>query len=141
MRPDAEALLHADPELYTRYVGNDFKLPVDEDSRVTRSGRFLRRTSLDELPQLVNVLLGDMSLVGPRPIVPDEIHHYGAGAPLFLSLKPGMTGAWAVNGRSTVGYPHRAHMELEYIRSWTIYSDLRILLHTLPVVVHGHGAR
>jgi lipopolysaccharide/colanic/teichoic acid biosynthesis glycosyltransferase len=139
MRRDAEALLR-DPALYDEYVRNHFKMPEDRDPRITRVGRWLRRTSLDELPQLVNVLWGDMSLVGPRPIVPAEIRHFGAGASLLLSLKPGMTGAWAVSGRSQVGYPDRALLELAYIRTWSIVRDVGILLRTVPTVLRRRGA-
>lgn len=140
MRVDAEAQLRADPELYRRYVANHYKLPDESDPRITRVGRWLRRTSLDELPQLFNVLRGDMSLVGPRPIVPSELQQYGEGAALFLSLRPGITGAWAVNGRSTVGYPERTELELSYIRGWSVVRDLAILLRTLPAVLLGRGA-
>jgi len=101
---------------------------------------FLRRTSLDELPQLINVLKGEMSLVGPRPIVQEEIDVYGHGAPVFLSLKPGMTGAWQTNGRSDVGYPLRADIELEYVRNWSLGRDLRILFKTFPAVLTRRGA-
>jgi lipopolysaccharide/colanic/teichoic acid biosynthesis glycosyltransferase len=141
MKRDAEAVLRADPVLHAKYLANHFKLPEHEDPRLTPVGRFLRKTSLDELPQLFNVLRGDMSLVGPRPVVPEELDHYGSGgAQLFLSLKPGMTGAWAVSGRSAVGYPDRARMELEYIRTWTLWTDVGILLRTLPAVLRGRGA-
>jgi exopolysaccharide biosynthesis polyprenyl glycosylphosphotransferase len=140
MRQDAEELLQSDPDLYRVYVTNDYKLPVQHDRRITRAGRFLRKTSLDELPQLINVFKGDMSLVGPRPIVPSEIEHYDHHAPLFLSLKPGMTGAWAVSGRSAVGYPDRAGVELEYIRRWSLLGDLGILWRTVPAVLRSHGA-
>jgi lipopolysaccharide/colanic/teichoic acid biosynthesis glycosyltransferase len=140
MKHDAEDLLRSNPDLHAMYVRNHYKIPEEKDPRITRSGRFLRRTSLDELPQLVNVLLGHMSLVGPRPIVPREIEHYGGGAPLFLSLKPGMTGAWAVSGRAHVGYPDRANMELAYIRGWSLLRDLLILIRTVPTVFSGRGA-
>jgi exopolysaccharide biosynthesis polyprenyl glycosylphosphotransferase len=140
MRTDAEKVLQSDPHLYRLYRSSGYKLPEDRDPRLTRVGRFLRRTSLDELPQLINVLMGDMSLVGPRPIVPSEIEHYCHDAPLFLSLKPGMTGAWAVNGRSNVGYPDRAQMELEYVRNWSLHADVGILLCTIPAVLRGRGA-
>lgn len=140
MHRDAEHRLRSDPELYSEYVANNFKLPEARDPRLTRVGRFLRRTSLDELPQLINVLKGEMSLAGPRPIVPAELALYGRGAPTFLSLKPGMTGAWQVNGRSHVGYPDRADIELEYVRSWSLARDLSILLKTMPAVLRRQGA-
>ncbi len=140
MYPDAEERLRADPELYRTYVENDYKLPEALDTRVTRVGRFLRRTSLDELPQLWNVLRGEMSLVGPRPIVPDEIRHYNGEAPLFLTLKPGITGAWQVNGRSTLQYPERAAVELGYVEGWSLISDIVILFRTIPAIIAGRGA-
>jgi exopolysaccharide biosynthesis polyprenyl glycosylphosphotransferase len=140
MYEDAEARLLADPVLFRRYVEHDYKVPAAIDTRITRIGRFIRRTSLDELPQLWNVLKGDMSLVGPRPIVPDEIHHYNGEGPLLLSLKPGMTGAWQVSGRSSVSYPERATVELEYVEGWSLWRDLGILVRTLPAVLLGRGA-
>jgi len=141
MYVDAEAQLFSDPVLYRRYVENNYKLPASTDARITRVGHFLRRTSLDELPQLWNVLKGDMSMVGPRPIVPDEIHHYNGEGPLLLSLKPGMTGAWQVSGRSSVSYPQRAAVELEYVEGWSLWRDLSILLRTLPAVIAARGAQ
>ena len=81
-----------------------------------------------------------MSLVGPRPIVPEELDRYGYGAPAFLSLKPGMTGAWQINGRSRVSYPDRADIELDYVRNWSLASDLWILLKTIPAVLRREGA-
>ncbi|GIW56817.1 MAG: hypothetical protein KatS3mg082_3221 [Nitrospiraceae bacterium] len=92
------------------------------------------------MPQLFNVLMGQMSLVGPRPIVPDEVRHYGDRAPVFLSLKPGMAGNWAVRGRSAVDYPDRALLELEYVRRWSLMEDLEILLRTVPAVLSRRGA-
>lgn len=140
MHVDAEARLRSDPVLFRRYIENDYKLPASADTRITRVGRFLRRASLDELPQLWNVLKGEMSLVGPRPIVPDEIHHYNGEGPLLLSLKPGMTGAWQVSGRSSVLYPQRAAVELEYVEGWSLWRDLSILMRTLPAVLAARGA-
>lgn len=140
MRVDAEEVLRDDPFLYRRYVDNDFKLSPEEDPRVTRVGRFLRRTSLDELPQLFNVLLGDMSLVGPRPVVPDEIGHYGAEARVFLAVKPGLTGHWQVSGRSDVAYPERAQLDIDYINNWGLGRDLRILANTVSAVLKSRGA-
>jgi exopolysaccharide production protein ExoY len=140
MHADADSRLRSDPVLYARYVANSYKLPEDQDPRLTRVGRFLRRTSLDELPQLLDVLKGEMSLVGPRPIVFEELEEYGRGAAVFLSQKPGITGAWQVSGRSRVGYPDRALIELEYVRNWSLGRDLRIMLRTLPAVLAARGA-
>jgi exopolysaccharide biosynthesis polyprenyl glycosylphosphotransferase len=140
MYPDAEARLKADPELYQLYLENDYKLPEPVDKRITRLGRILRSTSLDELPQFWNVLKGEMSLVGPRPIVPDEIRHYNGEGPLLLTLKPGITGAWQVSGRSNLQYPERAAVELEYVERWSLMSDLTILARTIPAVLARRGA-
>jgi len=135
MREDAEQILASDPELKRLYRENHYKLPDNLDPRVTRFGRFLRRTSLDELPQLFNVLLGEMSLVGPRPVVEEELEHYCGSERLLLSVRPGMTGAWAVNGRHHVGYPARAELELRYVRSWSIGRDLVIMAGTVSAVM------
>ncbi len=111
-----------------------------EDPRITPLGRRLRQCRLDELPQLWNVLRGDMSLVGPRPVVPDELNEYGDTRRVLLSVKPGMSGAWAVTGRSRVGYPQRAAVELRYVRRWHLGRDLTILWRTLPTVFTRRGA-
>jgi exopolysaccharide production protein ExoY len=141
MVADAEEVLRKDPALYEKYVANNFKLPPGADPRVTRIGAILRATSLDELPQLLNVVRGDMSLVGPRPVVPEEIEKYGDYAPLFLSAKPGMTGHWQVSGRSEVQeYAKRVEMDLEYIRDQSLGRDLEILLRTVPAVLLRKGA-
>ena len=140
MYADAEQRLESDPELHAEYVRNNYKLPRDRDARVTPLGQFLRRTSLDELPQLWNVLIGDMSLVGPRPIVPEELRHYQQEGLLFLSLRPGITGAWQVKGRSSVAYPERTNIELDYVQSWSLKNDLAILAQTIPAVARGLGA-
>jgi exopolysaccharide biosynthesis polyprenyl glycosylphosphotransferase len=140
MRVDAEELLRRDPVLQAQYVKNNYKLPEGRDPRITRLGRLLRRSSLDELPQLWNVLRGDMSLVGPRPVVPDELEEYGDRRRVLLSLKPGMAGAWAVSGRSRVGYPRRAKIELGYVCKWKFGLDLLIMLRTLPTVLARRGA-
>jgi exopolysaccharide production protein ExoY len=134
MRDGAEDVLRNDPELYERYRQNHFKIPEDLDPRTTSLGRFLRETSLDELPQLWNVLRGDMSLVGPRPVVEDELAMYGNTVELLLSVPPGITGAWAVSGRHNVGYPERCAVELSYVRNWRLSEDLRIALRTVRVV-------
>jgi exopolysaccharide production protein ExoY len=137
---NAESWLRNSPEIYQRYVDNNYKLPEDEDPRITPLGRFLRQTSLDELPQLWNVLRGDMSLVGPRPIVPEEIAMYGDYARLLQRVKPGLTGAWQVSGRSNVPYPERAYIDLRYVSGKSLRNDLRILLQTVPAVLRRRGA-
>jgi exopolysaccharide production protein ExoY len=134
MRMDAEEVLMGDPDLYEDYRRNHFKIPDDRDPRVTPIGQFLRRTSLDELPQLWNVLVGDMSLVGPRPVVEDELSVYGPSKDLLLSVRPGLTGAWAVSGRHEVGYPDRCAIELDYVRRRNLLTDTRIALKTLLVL-------
>jgi lipopolysaccharide/colanic/teichoic acid biosynthesis glycosyltransferase len=140
MVPDAEQILRASPDAYRRYVASDYKLPDGEDPRITPLGRVLRATSLDELPQLWNVLTGDMSLVGPRPVVPDEVAEYGDYARMLLRVKPGLTGAWQVGGRSMVRYPERARMDLQYVAARTLPDDVRILLRTVPAVLRRRGA-
>lgn len=140
MRPQADELLRATPHLYRLYVDNNYKLPPHLDPRLTRIGLLLRKFSLDELPQLLNVFLGHMSLVGPRPIVIEELSQYGQEALLLLSRKPGLTGNWAANGRSDVGYPARAEMELAYARQWSLVRDMGLILRTIPIVVRGSGA-
>ena len=134
MRQGSEDILRNDPALYEEYRQNHFKIPEHRDPRTTTLGRFLRETSLDELPQLWNVLRGDMSLVGPRPVVEDELAMYGNTAELLLSMPPGITGAWAVSGRHDVGYPERCAVELSYVRNWRLSEDLRIALRTVRVV-------
>jgi len=141
MRTDAEEMLKGDSQLYRKYLENNFKLPEGEDLRVTRLGRILRATSLDELPQLVNVLCGGMSLVGPRPIVPEELEKYGEYGALLLMVKPGMTGNWQVNGRSRIEkYSERVMLDMEYVRDQSLAADLRILIRTVGAVARMDGA-
>ena len=140
MHAAAEQLLFDDDKLRHQYVNHHFKIPVCSDPRITRVGKFLRKTSLDELPQLLNVLRGEMSLVGPRPIVALEATHYGDDIDELLSVRPGMTGAWAVGGRNAIGYPERAQLELHYVRTWSLGGDLRILLRTPWTVLTQRGA-
>ena len=140
MRRDAEAVLKADPALYDLFLENDCKLPADLDPRITRVGRFLRRTSLDELPQLWNVLRGEMSLVGPRPVVGPELEEYGDTTPMLLSVRPGMTGLWQVSGRSRLQYPERAIIDIEYVERWSLSRDFQIMLRTVPAVLRARGA-
>ena len=140
MHREAEQLLQQDPELWDDYVTNGFKLPAALDRRVTKVGRFLRRSSLDELPQILNVLNGTMTLVGPRPVVPAEIENYADRRAIYLSVRPGITGAWQVNGRSNIDYPERVDIDEEYVRTWSLGNDLRILARTPLAVLTARGA-
>jgi exopolysaccharide production protein ExoY len=105
------------------------------DPRVTFFGRLLRVSSLDELPQLINIIRGDMSCVGPRPIVPDELKKYGESAEAYLKARPGLTGAWQVSGRSTLKYDDRVALDREYVENWSFWKDVRILFKTIPAVL------
>lgn len=132
-----ENLLAADPVAKAEW-DKDFKLK--NDPRITRIGQFLRKTSLDELPQLWNVLKGDMSLVGPRPIVQDELSRYGANKEYYLMTNPGMTGLWQVSGRSDTDYDRRVYLDVWYAKNWSLWYDIAILFKTIHVVVHHDGA-
>ena len=114
---------------------------LKDDPRITKIGKFLRRTSLDELPQLINILKGDMSIVGPRPVVDEELNWYGDKKDKLLSVKPGLTGWWAVNGRSNVPYPERCDLELYYVDHISFALDAIIILKTLGVIIKKDGAR
>ncbi|HEY7835750.1 MAG TPA: sugar transferase [Ktedonobacterales bacterium] len=138
MKRHSEQLLARDPELYERYRRQNFKLR--RDPRVTRFGRFLRRFSLDELPQLWNVLRGQMSLVGPRTIHPSELGFYGEYAWVRHCVPPGITGLWQVSGRSDTDYAERIRLDLEYVMTCSLRRDLAILWRTLPAVLRGSGA-
>ncbi|HRA21513.1 MAG TPA: sugar transferase, partial [Anaerolineae bacterium] len=137
MRVDGDAILAGQPELRAE-LAREQKLK--EDPRVTRAGRFLRRSSLDELPQVFNVLRGEMSIVGPRMISPEEHERYGQWDLNLLTVKPGITGLWQVSGRSDLSYDERVRLDMNYIRNWTIWQDLQILLQTLPAVLLRRGA-
>jgi Undecaprenyl-phosphate galactose phosphotransferase WbaP len=113
---------------------------LKHDPRITRVGRCLRRTSLDELPQLWNILKGEMSWVGPRPIVDEEIQHYQEGYQLYCQVHPGLTGFWQVSGRGEASYPERVRFDEYYVRNWSLWLDLYILLRTVLVVLRGEGA-
>ena len=117
----------------------NFKL-VD-DPRITKIGKFLRKTSLDELPQLINIFKGDMSFVGPRPIIDEELLWYGDQKEKLLTLKPGLTGWWAVNGRSNVPYPERCDLELYYVDHFSLYLDIVIIFRTIGAIIKKDGAR
>ena len=129
-KPELDALNEMD--------GPVFK--ITEDPRITRIGRFLRRYSIDELPQFFNVLIGDMSLVGPRPPVPIEVAEYQTFERRRLSMRPGITCLWQISGRNAIGFDGWVRLDLEYIDTWSLTSDVNILFRTLPAVVSGNGA-
>lgn len=137
MYTNGDDILAAHPEKEAEF-GQTFKLK--EDPRVTRVGRLLRKFSLDELPQLGNVLLRQMSLVGPRIISPDELAKYEQWDLNLLTIPPGMTGLWQVSGRSDLSYSDRVQLDMRYIRNWSILLDLHILMRTVAVVLEGKGA-
>jgi lipopolysaccharide/colanic/teichoic acid biosynthesis glycosyltransferase len=141
MVPDADQvlqdLLDSDREIKEEWI-RDHKLR--DDPRVTRLGRFLRKSSLDELPQLWNVLRGEMSLVGPRPVVPEELRRYGKRVHTFLSARPGITGLWQISGRNDTDYRKRVALDVCYVHSRSLILDIYILLKTMPVVFARSGA-
>ena len=132
-----EELLQNDPEARAEWE-RDFKLK--NDPRITKSGAFLRRTSLDELPQIFNVLKGEMSLVGPRPIIKDEMERYGNYINDYLMVKPGITGMWQCSGRNDIGYTERVHMDSWYVRNWSVWLDIMLLWRTFKAVFAKKGA-
>ena len=130
-------LLEDNPELQEEW-NRDFKLK--HDPRVTRIGRILRQTSLDEIPQLINVLKGEMSLVGPRPIIAEEMERFGDAARDYMMVSPGMTGLWQVSGRSDIDYQERVLMESWYVRNWSLWLDISLLFRTVGIVLNRKGA-
>ena len=132
-----ESYLAANPEARAEWRKTH---KLKSDPRVTRVGEFLRRTSLDELPQLWNVVTGSMSLVGPRPIVAAEVEKYGEFFADYCMVKPGVTGLWQVSGRSQLSYPERVQLDRQYARHWTLFGDVKILCRTLSSVANQDGA-
>lgn len=126
------------PEIRQEWEEN-FKL--ENDPRITKIGKVLRKTSLDELPQLINILRGDMSIVGPRPVIENELEKYGEEKEKFLSVTPGLTGWWACNGRSCTSYEDRKKLELYYVEHRGIFLDLKIMFKTFISVIKGNGAK
>lgn len=126
------------PDLFEKYVKNNYKL--EDDPRITRIGRLIRRTSIDELPQLFNVLRGNMSLVGPRPLLVRELPAYGAAYDKYVRVRPGITCIWQVSGRSLTTFEARASFDAEYVDRMSLATDLRILFKTVKVVVKREGA-
>jgi exopolysaccharide production protein ExoY len=137
MRVDADDWLARQPRLLAEFQGN---VKLQHDPRVTRVGRILRQLSIDELPQLANVLRGDMSLVGPRMIHPSELERYGDLGPERLLVKPGITGLWQVGGRQDLDYADRIELDRRYLRERSLKLDIEILLRTIPAVLRGRGA-
>lgn len=136
---NAEALIEKfTPEQKEEFQKN-FKL--ENDPRITKIGKFLRKTSLDELPQLFNILKGDLSIVGPRPIMEVETEIYGKYRDMLLSVKPGLTGFWAANGRSDTSYKKRRAMEIFYVKNRSLLFDIRIIFKTIISVFTGKGAK
>lgn len=137
MIPNADTYLAEHPELMQQFSKN---MKLENDPRVTRVGRFLRKTSLDELPQLYNVLIGQMSLVGPRIIHPSELHRFGPYALKRLSVRPGITGLWQISGRQHISYQERVQLDMHYLDTRSIIVDLVILVKTLKVFIVHTGA-
>jgi len=132
-----KTLLESDPAARMEWERTQ---KLANDPRITPVGKFLRQSSLDELPQLFNVIRGDMSLVGPRPIVPAEVTRYGDKLGLYLQARPGITGIWQVSGRNDCGYDRRIEMDANYVRNWRFSTDLLILLRTLGAVIARKGS-
>jgi len=137
MRVDADQVLKTDPALCAEFEQN-FKLK--NDPRITPVGRAIRKLSLDEVPQLFNVLWGEMSLVGPRMIAPEELEKFQEAGWIFLQMKPGLTGYWQVFGRQEVSYAKRVEMEIFYVQNWSLLLDLKLLIKTPLRVLRGAGA-
>jgi lipopolysaccharide/colanic/teichoic acid biosynthesis glycosyltransferase len=137
MYVNGDEILASHPDLQEELAATH---KLRNDPRVTRIGKILRRTSLDELPQLLNVVLGDMSLVGPRMISPEEMARYNQWGINLLTIRPGITGLWQVSGRSDLGYEDRVRLDMHYIRNWSIWLDLQLLWQTVPAVLRARGA-
>ncbi len=128
--------LASNPDAHQEWVRHQ---KLRHDPRVTPIGRFLRRTHLDELPQLLNVLAGEMSLVGPRPVIEEELKRYGAGDRLYAAAKPGMTGLWQVSGRAALPYERRVALDIEYVATCSVLGDLRMLMRTFGAICDARG--
>ncbi|WP_304133911.1 sugar transferase [Limosilactobacillus coleohominis] len=137
---NADEILHANPELYQKYVDNNYKLEPEEDPRVTKLGHWLRKTSIDEIPQFINILRGEMSIIGPRPVVKEELVEYGDRVDKFLSVKPGAMGLWQASGRSNIGYPERCDLELSYVDHASYWFDIKIMFKNIISIFKSTGA-
>lgn len=142
MDPNAEAqlprILQENPEALAEWRANQ---KIDNDPRVTGFGKFLRKSSLDELPQIWNILRGEMSIVGPRPIVREEIDKYGDYFAYYCQVRPGMTGLWQVSGRSCTSYEKRVGLDVKYVLERSYLGDLKIMAMTIPAVLFSNGAK
>jgi lipopolysaccharide/colanic/teichoic acid biosynthesis glycosyltransferase len=143
----AAEILKQNPELFKKYKENSYKLDINEDPRITKVGRFIRKTSIDEFPQFLNVLKGEMSLVGPRAYYPFELEDQQKKYPnsrefvkIILSAKPGLTGVWQVSGRSNINFDKRVEMDARYVQRRSIFYDMYIILKTVPAVLTSRGA-
>ncbi len=139
-------MVHNAEELMDRFSPEQRKkfeenYKLDDDFRITKIGNILRKTSLDELPQLLNILKGEMSIVGPRPLVEKELEKYGNHKEKFLSVTPGLTGNWACNGRSNIEYPERIKLELDYVDNCSLWLDIKIIIKTAISVFKKEGAK
>ncbi len=135
---NADKILEADPELYAKYVANNYKLEPEEDPRITRLGRWLRKTSIDEIPQFINILRGEMSIIGP--VVKAELSEYADRVDKFLSVKPGAMGLWQSSGRSNIPYPERCDVELEYVDEASLGFDMKIMFKNIISIFKSEGA-
>lgn len=131
------AYLAANPDANAEWIATR---KLKNDPRVTRVGQVLRKLSLDELPQILNILQGDMSLVGPRPVVRDELEIYGSAAVYYLKSRPGLTGLWQVSGRNDVSYDTRVAFDRHYVENWSMFQDIRIIFKTVPAVWMSRGS-
>jgi Undecaprenyl-phosphate galactose phosphotransferase WbaP len=141
MRIDAaERLVHLlanDPKAAAEWA--EFQ-KLRNDPRVTLLGRILRKSSLDELPQLLNIMRGEMSVIGPRPVTAAEMQRYGADVPFYTAVRPGVLGLWQVKGRNSLTYPQRVAYDVQYVKTWSVWLDIKIALMAIPVVLLGKGA-
>jgi len=137
---DADKKLRKDPKLYHEYKKNNYKLPEGKDPRVTKVGSLLRKSSLDEIPQFINVLKGEMALIGPRPVVSEELSEYGKRTSELLSVKPGAMGYWQATGRSNIGYPERCDIELYYVENQSFWFDFKICFKNIISIFKSDGA-
>lgn len=138
MHQNAEAMIENFTEEQMKEYKENYKLK--DDPRITRVGKFLRKTSLDELPQILNILKGELSIIGPRPVVESELEKYGPNKSKFLSVKPGLTGYWQANGRSTTTYEERIDMELYYVENRSLWLDTKLFFKTIISVIKKEGA-